>query len=196
MLETDTQMEQNPFPYPTGAWKCLARAPLVLWRMGLGKVLGQIFVVITTRGRKSGLPRRAVTEYLPLRGKLYVPAAYAPRAQWYKNLLADPHVTVQTWQGPEAMRATRVTDDAELLAVWEGFRRRDWPMLALYLRGLGIDPRDPAGLVARKDRVYFVRFDPTAAVTPPPLLTDLVWVWSLVLGAVAALFWLAGRRRK
>jgi len=185
----------GPFPYPSHPlWKALARSPILLWRMGLEKVLGQVFALITVTGRKSGLSRRIVTEYCPYRGKLYIPAAYAPRAQWYRNLMADPRATVQTWQGAESLRVTRVTDPDELVAVCAAFRRRNPLMMDAYLRGLGIQPGDAVELAAKRDRVYILRFDPIDAPTPPPLEADLRWVWPVALGAL--LLWQRLRRRR
>ncbi|MGC9399224.1 MAG: nitroreductase family deazaflavin-dependent oxidoreductase [Anaerolineae bacterium] len=177
-----THDSKSMMPYPGGGLlRWLFRAPIAAWRLGLGRLFGHIFVLITTWGRSSGKPRRALTEYLPLKGKLYVACAYGPQADWYKNIVADPHVTVQTWQGPESMIASRVTDDDELRAVYHGFKRRSWPVMRWYLSSVGIDPQDPDDYVAKKERVYIFRFDPTAEPTPPPLEADLVWVWPLTL---------------
>lgn len=178
--ESDTMM-----PYPSGGLlRWLFRSPMIVWRLGLGRVFGHIFVLITTWGRSSGKPRRVLTEYLPLAGKLYVACAYGPKADWYKNIMADPHVTVQTWQGPESMLASRVTDNDELRAVYHGFKRRDWPMMRWYLSSVGIDPGDPDDYVAKKERVHIFRFDPTDETTPPPQDADLVWIWPVALGGL------------
>ncbi|MGC9358435.1 MAG: nitroreductase family deazaflavin-dependent oxidoreductase [Anaerolineae bacterium] len=180
-------------PYPeSGLLKAFFRSPILGWRLGLGRILGHEFVLITTWGRRSGKPRRAVTEYHTLRGKIYVPSAYGAKADWYRNLAQDPHVTVQTWQGPESLVAHRVTDDEELRAVYHLFRRTNRPMMDWYLSSLGIDPEDPDDYVAKKDRVYIVRFDPTGEETPPPLEADLVWVWPVVAGLLLGV-WLATR---
>lgn len=163
--------------YPANPWmKALAKAPIVLWRMGLGPLLGRVFILITHTGRKSGLPRRTMTEYHVLNGRKYVPCAFGERAQWYKNIMADPHVTIQTADGTEHVIARRVTDDDELLAVYDLLRRRNPLMLNWYLESMGIEPtRD--GLLAGKDRVYILTFEPTDEPTPPPLEADLTWVW-------------------
>ena len=51
-----------------------------------------------------------------------------------------------------------------------------------------------ADILAKKDRIYMLTFDPTDEPTPPPLEADLAWVWALVLGAYWLLF--GGRRRR
>jgi deazaflavin-dependent oxidoreductase (nitroreductase family) len=185
------------FPYPEHPWlRYLFRSPLLAWRLGLGSLLGQILVVLTARGRKSGKPRRTVVEYLPLRGNLYVVAAYAPRADWYRNIMAHPYVTAQTWQGAESLKATRVTEADELRAVLEHFRRRNPVMVDWYLKSLGLDPQDIEEVLAHRDQIYILRLAPTAAATPPPLRPDLVWVWLVALGAMLLIWRLLNSRRK
>ncbi len=182
--------------YPRQKWhKLLFKMPLILWRMGLGPLMGHYVLVLTTWGRKSGLPRHVMTEYHVMRGRIYVPCAFGPKSQWYRNLAADPHVTVQTWQGAESMLAHRVTDDEELRAVYTLIRRRNPVMLHWYLESLGL-PDDVAALVAHKDRVYIIRFDPTSEPTPPPLEVDLAWIWPVWMLLSAFRRWLSGKRSR
>jgi len=44
--------------YPSGIMKRLLKAPILFYRLGLGLVVGRLFMVMTTTGRKSGQPRR------------------------------------------------------------------------------------------------------------------------------------------
>ncbi len=161
--------------------KWLFKTPLVLWRMGLGPLLGHIFCLLTMRGRKSGEPRHFMTEYYRDGEKLYVACAYGEQSQWYKNLMADPYVTVQTWKGAEPMKATRVTDGTELLKFVEGFRKRDPITLQWYLEGKGIDQNSAEDILAHKTDLHIFRFDPTDHPTPLPMTVDLAWIWPLLL---------------
>jgi deazaflavin-dependent oxidoreductase (nitroreductase family) len=156
--------------------------------MGLGFVIGKLIMVITTTGHKSKLPRHNMAEYYSLSGKKYTVCAYGEKAAWYKNIQADPRVTVQTAEGIESMRAVRVTDDRELLETIELFRQRNSLLTNRYLASLGIksDDRD---LLLKKDRLYLLRFDPTKESTPPGLQTDLEWVWPVLGGAILLLIW-------
>ncbi len=185
------------FPYPEHPLlRYLFRSPLLAWRLGLGPLLGQILVVLTARGRKSGKPRRTVVEYLPLRGNLYVVAAYAPRADWYQNIMAHPYVTAQTWQGAESLKATRVTESNELCAVLEHYRRRNPVMVDWYLESLGLDPQNIEEVLAHREQIYILRLAPTAAATPPSLQPDLAWVWPVALIGVLVVWRLLRLRRK
>ena len=187
------QNEKGIMSYPTDGWRrAMFKAPLTLWRLGLGPVIGHVMLIITHTGRKSGLPRRTMVEYHMLDGVKYVPCAFGPRADWYKNITADPRVTIQTAHGTERAIAARVTDDQELLAVYDLFMRRDPPLTNWYLDSLGIQ-RNHDDVIAKKERINWFRFDPTDEPTPPPLETDLVWVLPLV-GFGLALFWMLAQR--
>jgi deazaflavin-dependent oxidoreductase (nitroreductase family) len=150
-------------------------------------------MLITHTGRKTGLPRRTMTESYTLGDRKYSPCAFGPRAQWYQNIAVDPRVTIQTADGAESATAVRVTDDDEILALFDAIGNRAQPMLDLYLEFLDIEP-DPADIVAKKDRVYWLRFDPTEESTPPPLDADLVWIWPVALFAAVGIL-IAGRKK-
>jgi deazaflavin-dependent oxidoreductase (nitroreductase family) len=167
--------------YPRGHWARLTfKAPLVAWRLGMGPITGRLFMVLTTKGRKSGLARHTMVEYYKLNGTKYATCAFGARAQYYQNILSDPHVTVQTADGTESALAVRVTDAHELLAVYELFKRRDPPLLHWYLSSLGIKP-EPDAVLANRERVHFLRFDPVSEFSPPGLEVDLAWLWPVAL---------------
>ncbi|MFV2195372.1 nitroreductase family deazaflavin-dependent oxidoreductase [Nocardiopsis sp. LOL_012] len=85
-------------PPATPLRRALFRAPIWLYRLGLGPLLGRRFVLITHRGRSSGQARQAVLEVVgrnSATGAVLVAAAYGPRAQWYRNILHEPRVLFQ-----------------------------------------------------------------------------------------------------
>ena len=72
-------------------------------------------VDITTKGRKSGDPRRIEIWCHLLDGQLYLAASPGPRS-WYANLSADPSVTLHLKDDVKAdipVRARPITDEAE-----------------------------------------------------------------------------------
>lgn len=78
---------------PTGWKRMLFRAPIGLYRIGLGFVMGERFTMLEHTGRKSGETRRTVLEVVvndP--DAIYVAAAWGTEAQWLKNVKADPDV--------------------------------------------------------------------------------------------------------
>lgn len=76
--------------------RALFRAPLLLYRLGLGGLLGSRFVLLTHIGRRSGLPRQTVLEVVGREDGCYLVASgYGGRAQWFRNIRAQPRVRFQ-----------------------------------------------------------------------------------------------------
>lgn len=175
--------QQHPImQYPAQPWqKLMFKSPILLWRLGLGPLFGPIILMLSHTGRKSGLVRRTALEYHVLDGRIYLVAAFGERAQWYQNVLTDPYVTVQTGRGTQGAVAVRITDDGELAAVYNLFMQTNAMMTNWYLDSLGIQPT-VEDLLAHKDRVVFIRLDPTDKPTPPPLEADLWWAWLIAGG--------------
>jgi deazaflavin-dependent oxidoreductase (nitroreductase family) len=73
------------------------------------------YAYVTTTGRKSGLPRQIEIWFVQSDGFTYILAEHGLKAQWVKNILADPEVRVRI--GRDEFQATaRVLDpekDAE-----------------------------------------------------------------------------------
>lgn len=103
----------------------IARAPIWLYRAGLGGLLGKRFVLLEHRGRRSGLIRQVVLETISVDAtSIHVISGYGWRAQWLRNIETDPRVRVTCgWSRPRAARAT-VLPAEEAVAVLEDYRRR------------------------------------------------------------------------
>ncbi|MEJ2352392.1 MAG: nitroreductase family deazaflavin-dependent oxidoreductase [Anaerolineales bacterium] len=87
---------------PTGLARLALRGPIWIYRFGLGKLLGNRFLELTHIGRKSGLARHTVLEvvrYEPSSGTYYIAVGFGEHSDWYKNILANPHVEVQSGSG-------------------------------------------------------------------------------------------------
>jgi deazaflavin-dependent oxidoreductase (nitroreductase family) len=74
----------------------LVRMPIGLYRVGLGFLFGRRLLMLEHTGRKSGARRRVVLEVLgrPAPGEYVVIAGFAGKAQWYRNITANPRVRV------------------------------------------------------------------------------------------------------
>ncbi|GAA1783962.1 MULTISPECIES: nitroreductase family deazaflavin-dependent oxidoreductase [Streptomonospora] len=108
------EIADRPQP-PTGAARLLFRAPVHLYRWGLGPLLGGRFLLLNHVGRTSGRRRRTVLEVVDRTpgGAYVVCSGFGPRADWYRNVLAHPRVLVQ-------VGARRFAAEAEPPAADEG----------------------------------------------------------------------------
>ncbi|GAA3371682.1 nitroreductase family deazaflavin-dependent oxidoreductase [Streptomyces antimycoticus] len=85
-------------PPPSGLRRVMFRAPLLLYRWRLGWLLGGRMLLLTHRGRTSGLSRQVVLEVTgrdPATGAYHLASGFGPSAQWYRNIRRTAHVTVQ-----------------------------------------------------------------------------------------------------
>lgn len=115
--------EQKP---PTGMSRLLFRAPIWLYRWGLGWLLGKRFLLINHVGRKSGLARQAVVEVIAYdkeHSTYYVAAGFGPKSQWYQNLLMTPEVTIVVGRKKLAVRAAPLTPTESGAALLDYARR-------------------------------------------------------------------------
>ncbi len=97
---------------PSGALRLLMRLPIGLYRLRLGRLLGQRFVLLEHIGRKSGQARKTVVEVIGhdrASDTYYIASGWGRRAQWYQNLLATPNITIQVGQRRLNARAEPVT---------------------------------------------------------------------------------------
>jgi len=179
-------------PYPTGLIKWLFKSPILLYRLGLGGVVGRLFMIMTTVGRKSGLPRRTAIEFHEFRGRKFVFSGWGVNTDWYRNLESNPYVTIQTWRGAESVLAHRITTEAELAEAFEFAMSNPTLRAVIHALGFGLTLEQ---FLAQKQRFTFVTFDPVDHPTPAPLPVDLVWVWLALLPLGLLLAWRVVHRR-
>ena len=80
---------------PKGLLLWAFKAPVWLYRAGLGWLLGKRMIYIEHIGRKSGQVRRSVVEVVRNdedSGAIYVVSGYGEKADWYKNIIKTPRV--------------------------------------------------------------------------------------------------------
>ena len=80
-------------------------------------------LVMTTKGRQSGLARHVVVEFRRHGSKYYLFSAWGERTDWYRNLLRHPRVTIQHGAHVFAADAQPVQNDAEALRALYLFTR-------------------------------------------------------------------------
>ena len=97
---------------PRGLARLGWRAPIWLYRLGLGGVLGGRLVLISHIGRKSGQLRQAVVEVVyhdPETGAYVVVSGFGEKSDWYQNVMAHPDITIQVGGRRLQVHAERLT---------------------------------------------------------------------------------------
>ena len=179
-------------PYPSfPILKYLFKSPILLWRLGLGNIVGRQLMILTTVGRKSGRLRHTAVEYHLYKDRKYVMAAW-PQADWYQNLLHDPYLTIQTASENEEVVARRLSTDEELTEVYELVEQT--APLRKFSETHGIE-MNLSDFLAHKDRFLLLTFDPVYEPTLEPLQANLRWVW-LVGVASGLVGWLLHSRQR
>lgn len=76
--------------------RALMRAPIWLYRARLGFLFGSRMLMLEHIGRKSGAKRYVVLEVIghPTPDVYIVASGFGVRAQWYRNLMANPRARV------------------------------------------------------------------------------------------------------
>jgi len=79
--------------------------PTWLYRLNLGWVLGQRFLMLLHTGRKTGRVHRTVVEVVSHDGSLsfYVVSGWGRKADWYRNIHQQPEVGIRV--GSRTMKA-------------------------------------------------------------------------------------------
>ena len=127
---------------PRGFERLLFRAPIGLYRIGLGFVLGQRFLMLEHEGRHSHETRRTVLEVVVNDADAaYVAAGWGAEAQWLKNIRANPSVVVYLG----SRRFETVAEIVGPAAAGELMQRyaEEHPKTLVRLGGFMLD--DPAG---------------------------------------------------
>jgi deazaflavin-dependent oxidoreductase (nitroreductase family) len=170
---------------------------LLMWRLGLqhwgmSNPYSGYIMVLTHRGRKSGLLRRTPVNFAEIEGDIYCTAGFGAVADWYRNLCANPQVEIWlpdgSWFVGEAEDVSDLPAEQRLLRqvlINSGF--------AAYAAGLNPRTLSDGELAATTAAYKLVRVRRTAARTGPGGPGDLAWVWPLAALVLAAR--LLGRKR-
>ncbi|GIH16917.1 nitroreductase family deazaflavin-dependent oxidoreductase [Rugosimonospora africana] len=149
---------------PTGPLRIALRAPILLYRTGLGILAGHRLLYIAHQGRRTGLRRETVAEvvgYDPGRREVVVVAAWGRNPDWYQNLRAAPALEVRLgahrWVRPE-QRFPGGAETSRILLAYRDRHPRAWKHIAPIL-GFPTEPTDPRW-PAVAESVHAVAFRP------------------------------------
>jgi len=82
---------------PRGLARLAIRLPIWLYRLRLGWLLGDRFLMLTHIGRKTGQPHQTVLEVVrhdQATGDYIIASGWGERADWFRNIQKNPHVLV------------------------------------------------------------------------------------------------------
>ncbi len=100
---------------PKGLSRAFFRAPITLYRVGLGGLLGGRFILLHHVGRLSGQPREAVVEVLrhdDVTDSFVICSGFGEQSQWFQNVLATPDLTITSRRRNLAVHAERLAPEA------------------------------------------------------------------------------------
>ncbi|MET7424200.1 nitroreductase family deazaflavin-dependent oxidoreductase [Dactylosporangium sp. NPDC005555] len=90
------------------------------FRAGGRRIADRPLLLLTTTGRKSGTPRTSPMMYIRIDDSMYVIASNAGAVfdpDWYRNLVAEPAVTVEA-EGEEYAATARPVADEDRPVLW------------------------------------------------------------------------------
>ncbi len=122
---------------PRAIWRLLKLPARILYALGLGPLQGRFVLLLTTTGRKSGLPRVTPLQYDEVDGNYYVGSARGVNADWYRNILANPNIEVRVKSRRFKGTARPITDPARIADLLEIRLKRRPRMVGAILRAEG-----------------------------------------------------------
>lgn len=99
---------------PRGWIRSLLRLPVALYRLRLGWLFGNRFLMLTHVGRTTGLVRRTVLEVVHFdthKRAAVVASGWGERAHWFRNVQATPNVVVDIGRHRMEARAAVLSRD-------------------------------------------------------------------------------------
>ncbi|XAS75211.1 nitroreductase family deazaflavin-dependent oxidoreductase [Dermatophilaceae bacterium Sec6.4] len=115
--------DQRPSPITRASAALLrvrwfVRAPIWLYRAKLGFLFGSRLLMLEHVGRTSGLRRYVALEIVdhPAPGRYVVVSGFGEKAQWFRNVRANPQVRVYLGSRPPAVATAHRLDEADSAA--------------------------------------------------------------------------------
>ena len=111
---------------PQGLLRFALRIPIWLYRLHLGWLLGQRFLLLTHTGRNSGQTHQTVIEVVKHdqhSGSYYVVSGWGKKADWYRNIHKNPDVVINVG-GRKRQASAEDVPLLEAVDVLEEYARR------------------------------------------------------------------------
>jgi len=112
--------------------------PRIAYAVGLGRLIGHFVLLLTTSGRRSGKPRVTPLQYEEIDGRICLGAALGEKADWVRNIRANPRVQLRV-KSRRLSGTARVIGDPQQIADFLAVRLQRHPkMVAAILRSAGL----------------------------------------------------------
>lgn len=85
----------KPVAFDWDKMKNIQKVHRLLYAIGLGPLIGRIILLLTTTGRKSGKQRITPMQFEAIDSDYYVGSARGMKADWVRNIQANPQVEVR-----------------------------------------------------------------------------------------------------
>lgn len=115
----------------------------LLYALGLGPLIGKVILLLTTTGRKSGQRRVTPLQYEEINGEYYLGAARGLKADWVRNIAANPQVELRVGAKRVPGRAEIVTDTVRVADFLEVRLQRHPLMIGLIMQKAHGLPKHP-----------------------------------------------------
>jgi deazaflavin-dependent oxidoreductase (nitroreductase family) len=122
---------------PDSFWnrmKTVQRIHQRLYDSGRGWIIGKFILLLTHTGRKSGTRYVTPLQYEQINDSYCVGAGRGPKADWFRNILADPHVSIRVGRLECRCLAEPVTEPARVADFLEYRLERHPLMLGLMMK--------------------------------------------------------------
>ena len=151
-------------PLPKGFKRLIMRSPLLLYRLGLGWVMGGRFLRLRHRGRKSAHVHDTVLEvagYDQGTGTYYVASGWGEGSHWFRNIQKTPGVGVQVASRKFQAKAERLPEKegAEILFRYAKKYPKAFGILTDKMLGEKLEPTE-------ENAARMSKYVPVAALKP------------------------------
>jgi deazaflavin-dependent oxidoreductase (nitroreductase family) len=123
---------------PKILWKLLKLPVRILYNLGLGPIIGRLVLLLITIGRKSGKLRVTPLQYEEVEGAYYIGSVRGIKADWIRNIQANPQVDVRVRSKKFTGEAEIITDPSRIVDFLELRLERHPKMVGRIMRASGM----------------------------------------------------------
>ncbi|MHA2407074.1 MAG: nitroreductase family deazaflavin-dependent oxidoreductase [Candidatus Ranarchaeia archaeon] len=149
---------------PKPIWR-LMRIPRLWYKLGLGHFAGRIFLLLTTKGRKTGKWHTVPLQYTKDGQVYYVGSARGTQADWFKNIVVNPSVEVHVKRHRFKGEVRIITEQKQIVEYLHLQMQRHpiFMKLILRMRGLTTFP-SPQEIQEYSKSIALVSIQPTSSL--------------------------------